>query len=85
MEFYEIEFVKINCSKCKTSAIVPLSAESFQYSKEKDFQFQCPNCRDDLTELTNGARKCAIDYNKICKEAKDLKAHNCDFADIGGF
>lgn len=85
MNIFEIEKAKITCSKCKTSVIVPLNAESYRLAKEKEFQFQCPTCGNDLTEIMATARHHALQYNKSCQDLKDLEAHGCDFADIGGF
>lgn len=79
MEYYKIENAKITCKECKTSIIVPIDVENYQISKKRDFEFLCPTCGKDLSEIMKTARHHALQYNKALDEAFSLNEAGCEF------
>ncbi len=79
MELFKIEKVKVTCSICETSVIVPINAKNLHCAEAKKYQLPCPNCDNDLTEIMTAARKCAIQYNNICDELENLETQGCNF------
>ena len=79
MDYREIKIAKITCKECKTSISVPINAENYKISKERDFDFSCPTCGKDLSEIMKTARHHALQYNKACQEAESLEEAGCIF------